>query len=278
MITHGPFTAAQLAEQGIGGAQVRELLAQGRLRRVGRVWLADGLASSDAIRAVELGGRLGCVSACRQHGVWVPPDPDLHVVANPGADLPARPRGGVQFHRLARTCSTAVVPVEDAVAQVLHRHDLETGLVVLESAVNLGLIHEAEARHLLSELSSKKAREAHRFSPLAQSGSETRVRLFFQRHRVPVQPQAVIPGVGRVDLLVGRSWIVEADSGAHHGARRDVMVDRHRDLTARELGYDTLRLSYEQIWHVWERTQASLLAHLRTRRHLRPPVPLHRGH
>lgn len=145
------------------------------------------------------------------------------------------------------------------------------------SAVNSGRLPEAEARHLLNRLGGRKRLAGQYFTPQSQSGSETRVRLFFQRHRVPVRAQAVIPGVGHVDLLVGRSWIVEADSDAHHGARRDVMVDRHRDLTARELGYDTLRLSYEQIWHDWDRTREALLAHLRTRRHLRPPVPLRRG-
>lgn len=276
MEDQGPYTVAQLAAQGLSPAQVTELLAQGRLRRVARLWLAERLTSADAIRAVQLGGRLGCVSACRHHGLWVPPDRDLHVAINPRVTLPVNPPAGVRFHRLATPCPTAVLPLEAAVAQVVHRHDVETGLIVLESAVNSRRMHEADARHILSRLPTRKARAAQHFSPLAQSGSETRLRLFFQRRRIPVEPQAFIPGVGRVDLLVGRSWILEADSAAHHAAPQDVMVDRARDVNARIEGYDRDRLSFEQIWHTWPQTQEYLLARARTRHHLRPPEPLHR--
>ena len=80
-----------------------------------------------------------------------------------------------------------------------------------------------------------------------------------------------------MDLLVGRSWIVEADSTAHHSARLDVRKDRARDVNAQEQGYDRLRLSYEQIWYSWEQTQLFLVSKLETKAHLRPPEPLYRS-
>lgn len=276
MEDRGPYTVAQLVAHGTSPAEVRELLAQGRLTRVARQWLADPFTATEAIRAVQLGGRLGCVSACRHHGLWTPQDPDLHVAVSASATLPATPPAGIRFHRLAAPCPTAVLPLAEAVAQALRHHDAETGLIVLESAVNGGRMTEADARLLLAGLPTRKARAAQYFSPLAQSGSETRLRLFFQRHRIPVQPQAFIPGVGRVDLLVGRSWIVEADSEAHHAQPQDVMVDRSRDLNSRVEGFDRDRLSFEQIWHSWDLTQEFLLTRARTRRHLRPPAPLRR--
>ena len=253
---------------------MREALAQGRLKRITREWLAGKAASMDAVRAVQLGGRLGCLSACRHHGLWVPRDPYLHVAVNPGEGLPPNPPSGVQFHRLAARCSTAVLPLDEALAQVLQRHDVETGLIVLESAVNKGLLHQADAAHLLESLPTRKGAAAQFYSPTSQSGSETRLRLFFQRRRIPVTPQAVIPGVGRVDLLVGSSWIIEADSHAHHSARKDVMVDRFRDMNARIEGYDHDRLSFEQMWHTWDQTQDFLLARASTKQYLRPPRPL----
>ena len=277
VVDTGPFTRRQLAERGVDPARVRELLDAGRLQRVARLWLADVHTSAEAIRAVQLGGRLGCLSACRHHGLWVPHDTDLHVALNPGAPVDPSAPEGVRFHRLSRRCPTAVLPLEDAVSQVVHRHDGETALVVLESAVNRRLMHEADARALLHELPVKKARVAPYFSPLAESGSETRLRLFFQRHRVPVRPQAYIPGVGRVDLLVGRSWIIEADGEAYHSAPQDVLVDRRRDLHSRLEGYDCDRLSSDQIWNTWSSTRQYLLTKVRTRRHLRPPVPMRRG-
>lgn len=260
---------------GIDAAQRAQLLSVGRLRRVRRGWFADAQSSDAAVRAIQLGGRLGCLSACKHWGLWVPWHEDLHVVMNPGMPMPVAP--GVQFHRLQKACDTAVAPVLDSVAHVLHRHDEETGLVVLESAVNKGFLPPAEARWLLANTPLASQRTSQHFSPLAQSGSETRVRLFFQRRAVRVEPQAFIPGIGHVDVLVGKSWIIEADSREHHAAPRNVQIDCARDLKARELGYVRDRLSYEQIWLFWEETQRMLIDLLRTKRHLRPPTPLRRS-
>lgn len=259
---------------GVGRGELSGLLSQGRLHRISRGWFAHERTPETAVRAVQLGGRLGCLSACELHNLWVPHQTDLHVALNPGAPSPKVPPRGVQVHRSTARCDSAVLPVQDAVAQVLHRHDEETGLIVLESAVERGLIQPAEARHLLSTVPMRARRAAQHFSPTAQSGSETRLRLFFQRRGVPVQPQAYIPGVGRVDLLVGRRWIIEADSQAHHSSPRHVVTDRERDLQGRSEGYMIVRLSYEHVWHTWERTQRRLLDILRTRQHLEPPVPL----
>ncbi len=105
----------------------------------------------------------------------------------------------------------------------------------------------------------------------AESGSETRVRLFLQQLNIPVAAQAVIDGVGRVDLLVGNNLIIECDSDEHHRSKEAHHKDRTRDLAARDLGYQTIRLSYRQIWFDWDATRESLLTTIRTRRHLRGP-------
>lgn len=259
-----------LRAAGLTESQIAELMKAGRLNRVIRGWYAEPTAASDVVRALKLTGRLGCLSGCRAHGLWVPPDSQLHVMLNPGRPLPPK-QPGITFHRAERSCASAVAPLEDCLAHVLQRHDPETGLVVLESALNLELLSMGDVRALISASPAKKQRGLHHFMPGAQSGSETRLRLFFQRLNVSVEPQAFIPGVGRVDLLVGRSWIIEADSEAHHGSRVDQEVDRHRDLGAWEAGYEITRLTYQQIWTTWERTSQFLGQRLRSRVHLRPP-------
>ena len=271
MFSLGPFTRAQLADKGIGAGELRSLVATGRLRRVARGWYADAYTPDLAVRAVRAGGRLGCLSACEAHGLWVPRDLDLHVVVAPGQRLPTVPPPGVIFHRVASPCPTAVTPVAESAAEVLRRHGEESGLIVLESAVNRGMLFESDARQILREVPTRSQRSEQHFSPLAQSGSETRVRLFFQRRRVEVHPQAFIPGMGYVDMLVGKSWILETDSRQHHSAPRNVAIDCDRDMHARVLGYHRDRLSFEQVWETWEQTQEFLLATLRTRRHTRPP-------
>lgn len=142
--------------------------------------------------------------------------------------------------------------------------------MVLESAVNLRKLPASSAWGLIRRAPVHTQRTLRFFDANAASGSETRVRLLLQQHRFSVRSQHEISGVGRVDLLVGRSLILECDSATHHSDHRE---DRRRDLAARELGYTTVRLSYSQIHHTWSNTRPRLLRILRTGRHLAPPLP-----
>lgn len=108
-------------------------------------------------------------------------------------------------------------------------------LIVTESAVNLGLIGEPAARDLLGSAPAAKRASLTHFMLGAGSGSETRVRLFLQQRRFTVRPQVFIPGVGRVDLLVGESLIIECDSEQHHAAGARYRMDRVRDLASGDL-------------------------------------------
>lgn len=98
------------------------------------------------------------------------------------------------------------------------------------------------------------------------------VRVMLSSRGVPVRPQVHVPGVGRVDLLVGESLIIECDSEEHHAGIID--KDRRRDMMARRLGYTVVRLSWQQVWCTWEETRAFLADLIRTRRHLMRPRPL----
>ena len=142
--------------------------------------------------------------------------------------------------------------------------------MVLESAVNLGLISLTDARVLIAGTSGRKQHALRFFDPGAESGSETRLRLWLQQHQVQVKPQIDIPGVGRVDFLVGKSLLLECDSRTHHQYRDE---DYRRDMAARALGYAPVRLSYRQLFDDWTDTQEYLVRLLRTRRHHRPPRP-----
>lgn len=271
MFPHGVISLAQLQHNGVHQQELEEMLAQGRLRRITRGWYATPLALPDAVRAVSLRARLGCLSGCKAHGLWVPEFNGIHLMVNPGIPVVTGP--GIHCHRLKTACSDAVAPVLDCVAHAIHRHDAESGLIVLESAINKGLVPQSEATMLVAHAPKRKQRTLGFLDASSQSGSETRVRLFLQRRNVPVATQAQIPGVGRVDLLVGKSLIIECDSRAHHSSPRDLEEDHRRDLAALALGYRTIRLSYAQIWHTWNQTAEVLSAELATRQHLRHPAP-----
>jgi very-short-patch-repair endonuclease len=266
-----PVTYAQLLENGWTRHAIHGAVARGSLRRVARGWYDVGGCSADELTAAAAGGRLGCLTGLRDQGVWVPPTTHPHIITPRWSE----PRGSGVHHALPRGAawsgSAITYGVAECLRQVLRYHDVETALIVLESACNLGLVSERTVADLIAECSARRARHLAWFDPRSESGSETRVRLFLVRRGYKVRPQAVIPGVGRVDLLVGDSLIIECDSHAHHTGETNYRGDRRRDLSATADDYRVLRLTWEQCFLTWPTTTSLLLTHLRTRRYLRPP-------
>lgn len=142
---------------------------------------------------------------------------------------------------------------------------------MLESAIYNRRLHYDDALMVLRDMPKKLSWLVPYVNRGAMSGSETRVRFFLERRGVKVRSQVNIPGVGPVDTVAGNSLIIECDSDAYHSSKRSYEKDRARDLAARLLGYETVRLSFPQIWYDWAATQQSILAIIRTRKHYREP-------
>lgn len=65
-------------------------------------------------------------------------------------------------------------------------------------------------------------------------------------------------GVGYLDAYVAGIFL-EIDGHAHHSDPTAFERDRQRDLAARRLGLQVLRISYDQIWHQWDLTRQPIL-------------------
>ncbi len=245
----------------------------GALTRISRGWYATPTADPQVVRAVGLGGRLTCVSAAKVHGLWVMPDARLHLALRVGDAKPTAP--GLVWHRLSSAgweTPEPVLDVEHCVADVLAHHSVAVGLMVIESAVDRGVLTEATARRLIQDTPSHRRRSGlQHFDPRSGSGSETWVRLWFQRRNVPVRTQVQIAGVGRVDMVVGESWVVEVDSVAHHTSIGQFEEDRRRDLVLTSLGFQVTRLSYSQVFRTWPATASFLRQVLATGRYRLSP-------
>ena len=83
-------------------------------------------------------------------------------------------------------------------------------------------------------------------SAVSESGTETLFVHGMAKVGVTVRQQVVIPGVGRVDGLIGERLVIELDSLAHHS---DPRADRHRDALLSALGFRVLRFMYSQVVH-----------------------------
>lgn len=261
-----------------GGTPLQDIergLRQGNLREVSPGLLAGGGAYLAHLGAIADGWRPTCTSAAAAHGLWVPPTRDriLHAYRPRTARRSAPDR--VVQHGWYETWpeQEAVATVPQLLQHAVRCQDPETCVVLVESAFDRRLLAPQDWRDIVQVAPVKKRPLLLRAAPTSQSGSETRVRFALESHRIPVEAQVQIPGVGRVDLCVKGIWIIECDSLQHHSDEAARYRDRYRDLLLQSLGYIVTRLTYEQIWHRWPETLDILLAiHHRIRRRVRIPL------
>lgn len=243
-------------------------VSTGDLVRAGRWYLTPDEIGPSTVPLAR-GMRATCLTAARYHGLWTPSTSRIHAygIRRQGAPSGWVPHG--YHHRWPEAGPVASVPL-------LLRHasacvgPLDLGVLV-DSALNQRKLADGELEALLRHAPRAAHPVLHRVTPAAQSGTESKVRLFLQLRRVPVVPQAQLEGIGRVDLLVGASWIIECDSKEHHTSFEQYGVDRGRDLSGRVGGYLTTRLTHEMVTVGWADTRAHLLSILRTGQHLVPP-------
>ena len=82
-----------------------------------------------------------------------------------------------------------------------------------------------------------------------------------------------ITHVGRADLLVGKSLVIEFDSRAHHLADANYAADHRRDLTLNALGFHRIRLTWHHVFVDWPATVRLSKRALSHGWHLHAPDP-----
>lgn len=249
--------------------QISSLVRQGHLIRAGRYYLTAG-TDEPVVAALTAGVRPTCLTAARHHGLWVPPGAKRHVYARRAQRIPA----GWVAHGWTHAWPEPD-PVASPVLMLEHAcrclDPLDVGILA-DSALREGHVHAADIAAIRRTAPRAVGRVLDQVSALAESGTETKVRLFFQLRGVPVRAQVQIPGIGRVDLLVGRRWIIECDSRAHHTGATVYAYDRARDFSAIEQGYITTRLTYGMVFGRWDATTSRLTRIIRSRQHLVDPA------
>ncbi|MFT4124944.1 MAG: DUF559 domain-containing protein [Gordonia sp. (in: high G+C Gram-positive bacteria)] len=221
------------------------------------------------------------MTALRMHGVWVPPHVRVAALDVPG-DRRVHVRARQSAHRRARAkrfCGqygrpgpevTAVDDIPTALRHALRCLDDEGIVVVCDSILNQGLLEMSDLVALFSSAPRRVRRLLERCDACADSGTETMVRVRLTGLGITVRSQVTIAGVGRVDFLVGERLIIEIDSVEFHDKSPEQReMDRRRDEEAARLGYLTLRFGYRRVVYQWDEAQASVLAIIRRREHLR---------
>jgi very-short-patch-repair endonuclease len=262
----GVVSAAQLRTAGWSHLLIRKLPEQGWLP-VRRGWYASPSADPQVVRAVAAGGVLGCVSALRLSRVWIP-DSDLHIRYSARA---RRSRPGVRSchpYRRDPPVVGAVDPMDIAIASAANCLDAEGLVVALDSMLNKRMIDMAAAKDVVASSRYARLQLAERCDARSESGTETIIRLRLRARGIRLRSQVDIPGVGRVDFLVGDRLIIEADSREHHLPA--YQTDRTRDRVATGRGYLVIRLTYEDVVYRWDAAFADIQSVIRRRAHRGP--------
>ena len=258
-------------------------------------WYLRAAAPPGIVRMLQLGVRPTCLDGASLHGLWTPPHTGAHVfrprVLHTDASLedarahPVRRRAGkvialereaeLVLHGPALRAWPGHDPVPDldlVLTHAAHCLPVEKAAVLFESGLQRRLLTRRDAERILASLPQRIRRPLSRIRSDAESGTETTVRWWMESRRFPVQSQVLFPdGRRRMDLLVGRSWVIECDSREFHDDPLSYDEDRARDLYLASRGYHVTRLSWEQVFLRWEETRTMLLAILRRGDHLDLP-------
>lgn len=243
---NGVAHSTALRDAGYGDHAIRRAVREGSLIRVRRSWLVSPRCSPDRRAAATAGGRITCVTAARELGLWIPEATGTHIaVASTasritGDDLDVHwAQGPVRVH--TRSAEEPLLNVLFQSARCLPPSD---ALAVWESAIRKRLTTPSELERVRWR-SSVAESFASAASALSDSGVETRFIWIMRDIGVQVRQQVRIDG-RPVDALIGERMVVQIDGFAHHQAadrRRDIEADARLTL----LGFTVLRFDFHQV-------------------------------
>lgn len=253
------FTSNDLRAAGWTPRGIRRAVAEGRLIRVRRGHYTAAGTPDPVIRAVRVGGRLGCVSELRHRGIWVLDDEVLHVqVPEHTSDLHDPDRadagllghGGVRLHWHGETAAgkPGHASALDALADASSCLERRAWIASVDSSIRLGELPRAALPALGRRVNAASRVDLSRVDSRAESGLESIVRMLAVDLGFRVRPQVRFEGVGRVDLVVEDWIVVETDGTEFHDVAMSPR-DRRRDALLAAMNRTVLRPGYSLIVH-----------------------------
>ncbi len=251
-----------LLECGLTGNQITFLVRSNQLLRVRRDHYAAPETERHTVEAVRVGGRLACVSAARELGIFAFETrfTHLHVARdasrlrgpkNRADRLNEVPRLGVEVHWWPlidpEDGTEFCVGARDALAQIVQCQPHHFAVAALDTALHEGCIRSPQLDEIFAHVPAKYRFLRGQIDARADAGQESVLRRIILEAGMRCDIQVSIGGVGRVDLLVEGCVVVEADSNAHHKSWEQHIRDRTRDRILARKGYLTLRVLYQDI-------------------------------
>jgi very-short-patch-repair endonuclease len=251
------FTTAELRGQGHTIRSVQREIEAGRLERVIKGWYATPRTDREAVRAMRLGGRLGCASALRLHGAWCPP------LTGPHLQLPSHASGRrldrlalpseVTAHWHGKDDSTGsafpVAPVELAVPQLLACQPPHLAIAVLDSLLHRRLVSANKIDALIAAGPHRTRFLTEHLEPRSEDGIESIVRFGLALTGIASEIQVVMRTRDRLDLLVDDWLVLEADGRETHAVESAFTRDRVRAARIMRNGRHVVQFAYATVMY-----------------------------
>jgi hypothetical protein len=267
MADHHFFTIAELRARGNTTGSIRREIEAGRLERVIKGWYATPRTDRDAVRAMRLGGRLGCVSALRLRGAWCPPDQGMHIEFPSYASgrrlavrgLPAEAVAHWHGKEAATGSAFPVVPIDLAVARVLQCQPPQLAIAVLDSLLFRRLLTENRLRAVLAAGPERMRFLADHLEPRSEEGIESIVRFRLSMIGIAASVQVTLRSRDRLDLLIDDWLVLELDGRATHAQQKAFTADRVRTARLIRDGRLVLQFAYATILYDWPFVESTVL-------------------
>jgi very-short-patch-repair endonuclease len=139
------------------------------------------------------------------------------------------------------------VGARDALAQIIRCQDPKFALAALDSALHEQKIESGDLPEIFANVPAKFGYLRAQIDARVDAGQETVLRRLVLEAGMSCEIQVSILGVGRVDMVVEKCVVIEADSRAHHNEWEQHVRDRTRDRLLAERQYVSLRVLYQDI-------------------------------
>jgi hypothetical protein len=255
---------SELLAAGATGRGLTGAVRAGYLIRVRRDHYALPGTAQQILQGVRVGGRLTCVSALTLSGVFAFDAKFPHIHMRREASRSRSPRSSLlplsEFNRDGAELHwwplmdpadgrEFIVAIPDALAHAVRCQDAWHAIASLDNALHLKKIDESDLADIFRGLPARFLPLRSQVDGRSEAGQETVLRLIMQAAGLHCELQVVVPGVGRVDMIVEGILALEADSRLAHDGWELHVRDRDRDIDLARQGYMSLRPVYQRIMH-----------------------------
>lgn len=276
-----------LFRRGFSDTTIRGAVDSGTVSRPRRGWIVSSTADRDQLRAIAVGGRIGCLSALGRFGVWSGVDDDLHLqvprtasridplaagvgvtTKNQGVWHPSVPERRRRSRSIRLATGTAVdvhwglelapdsvldwiVSPQTALAAALRCMDAEHAAAAIDSVLHERVLTRRAVDAVLASLPGTCRTLVDQFTGVPESGVES---LFIRRASdagFVVEPQVDLAGFGRYDGLIDGCVLFEIDGRGYHSSSDEFFTDRDRSLIGQAFGIPVIRPSARHVLDDW---------------------------